>query len=260
MSDQSAPILNLAAVPPVAWRVRERLAGRVIDPGWLPLGLHPNIDAARERHLELLRHVAGVVDELQALRKRWKQEDAAHAEALREAVRSGRRGPDAARTSPEQRLAQEGRLAAKALAATEVLAEHVEHAIDVVRDAEEEILADLREQAREASEQRRQAEERRAAARRAEWKLARMARWTMQTADDPAGFGQQPAPTGDENPPHTFLGLRDRELERPWHRQAEELPPSWQELSQVAASAEEPSGDPTGLVQPLDDKDRGAAA
>ena len=109
-------------------------------------------------------------------------------------------------------------MADKALAATEVLAEHVERAVSVVREAEEDVLADLRGQANAAQEQRRQAEEQLAAARRAEWKLVRQARWVMQTADDVGGFGQQPAPTGGENPPRTFEGLRGGDLERAWYR------------------------------------------
>ena len=252
MKTSNPAALNLALLGPLPLKVQNRLAGRVIDPGWLAAGLHRDIDVARERHHELLRHLAGIVNELQALRKRWKEEDAAHAEALREAVRFGRPEPPDERTRPEQRLAGEGRLADKALAATEVLAEHVERAVSVVREAEEDVLADLRGQANAAQEQRRQAEEQLAAARRAEWKLVRQARWVMQTADDVGGFGQQPAPTGGENPPRTFEGLRGGDLERAWYRRDPSA--EIEDLAREAldrSTGDDRGADPTGQVSEL---------
>jgi hypothetical protein len=229
--------------------VQNRLQGRVVDPGWLPVGLHPEIDVVRKRHLELLRTVAGAVDELNDVADRWAEQDTGYSQALREAVGTGKPEPADERTTPEQRAAMQGRLGEKAQAAAEVLAEHVAHAVEVVREAENEILAGLRGQAKAAREQRREAEQHLASARRAEWKLARQARWVMQTADDPGGFGQQPAPTGDDNPPDMFQ-LRDGDLERAWHRRE-----PWAEVDDLARNALDriTGGDPTGQVSELVD-------
>jgi hypothetical protein len=258
MSDQSARTLNLAALPPLPPRVQNRLHGRVVDPGWLAAGLHPDVDVARERHHELLGLVADTADELSAAKARWAGEDREHAAALREAVRSGEPEPPDERSTPEERATQQGRLVEKLQAAAEVLAEHIAHAVDVVRKAENDILAGLKGQAGAARDQRREAEEQLAAAHRAEWKLARLARWTMQTADDPGGFGQQPAPTGDENPPDMFQ-LRDGDLERIQQRRD-----PWAEVDDLARDALDriTGGDPTGQVSGLvnAEESEGAAA
>jgi hypothetical protein len=52
---EAVPTLKLADMPAVSPKVRERLRGRVIAGGWLAAGLDPELDAARERHHELLQ-------------------------------------------------------------------------------------------------------------------------------------------------------------------------------------------------------------
>src|SRR4051794_4216970 len=107
---EAVPTLRLADMPATPPKVLERLLGRVIAGGWLAADLDPELDAARERHHELLRVAAGAADALRAERRSWEEQDREHAERLREAVRRGRPEPPDERASPAERRAQEAGL------------------------------------------------------------------------------------------------------------------------------------------------------
>ncbi len=88
----------------------------------------------------------------------------------------------------------------------------------MLRSHEAEWLSDLQGRAGEAAEDRRHAEWLVEQALRHEWRQHRLAQWLQSAADDAGGFGQQPAPTGEEAPPPVFHGLDPRAFQRPWYK------------------------------------------
>jgi hypothetical protein len=150
-----------------------------------------------------------------------------------------------------------------------VLSEVVDSAIELVRDREDRLLADLRARLQPQREQRRKLENKLAELRALEWQTHQLGQWVQITSEDGA-FGRQPAPTASEPPAHFSADLLRSSLEVPWHRdrawkgESEEPPRSGQEQSEDAAGAAEEAtpagGDPTGQVSELDESEGWGAA
>jgi hypothetical protein len=144
-----------------------------------------------------------------------------------------------------------------------VLGEVAEAVIELVREREDDWLADLRGQLEPAREAERLVDE----AKGAEWQLHLLGQWVQKTSED-GPFGRQPAPTRSAPPAQFSEEILRSSLEVPWHRdrpwrgEGEEPVLSWQEQSEEAAVEEEPlpAGDPTGQVSPLDERQSEEAA
>lgn len=155
-----------------------------------------------------------------------------------------------------------------------MLAEVVDAVVDLYRQREDDWLADLRARLEPAREKRREAERLLEEAKTEEWQLHQLGQHVQMTADD-GPLGRQPVPTPSLPPAQFSVEVATSMLERPWHkrRDPEQVPPSWQELSQaddeeptpVTGENDEPldddglKGDPTGQLSELDQSHRAAA-
>lgn len=229
--------------------ITQRLGGHVVASGWLPEELHPELDKARAEHVRRLGQSVEAADQVNGLQERWDTEDAAHGDALRDAAREGAKPPADKRTTDTDREGAEKSAAENLWATLMVLVEAVDAAVEVLRSHEVEMLADLQGRAGEAEEDRREAERLVESARRHEWCQHRLAQWILTSADDAGGFGQQPAPTGEEPPPAAFRELNPRAFERAWHQGRE-----WNRGT-GAAPEPEPAADTNtaadSIIQPL---------
>lgn len=84
----TGPILaHLPPPPDVRTRLAltERLQGHTTSESWLPAGIWRELDALRDEQLRHRRQVVEVLEALNALDARFKQEDAEHTQALRQA-------------------------------------------------------------------------------------------------------------------------------------------------------------------------------
>jgi hypothetical protein len=101
-------------------------------------------------------------------------------------------------------------------AGTIVLAEFCDTVVGVVRDREDEWIADVRRQAAAAQDKRREAAKLMAEAQAEEFRAYKLAQWVLATADD-GPFGRTPAPEVVPAPKNWTMPAHG--LERPWHRE-----------------------------------------
>ena len=237
--------LVLPLSPPsadAARAVREKLRGHSTAPNWLPEGLWPEMDELRSEQLRVRNQIAAELAALDAVNARFRDEDRQHERQLRQAQRDGTpKAVEDRRTPPEQRQAERAEINERLWAGVIVLGEIVAAVIELVRESEDDWLADLRGQLEPAREKRREAERLLAEAKADEWQLHRLGQWVQITSEDGA-LGRQPAPTPSEPPAQFSAELLRSSLEVPWHRdrpwkgESEEPPRSWQEQSEDAAA------------------------
>ena len=110
------------------------------------------------------------------------------------------------RTPGEQRQAERAAIEERLWAGVIVLAEVTDAVIELVREREDDWLADLRVRLEPAREKRREAERLLAEAKAEEWRIHRLGQWLQITSEDGA-FGRQPAPDL-ESPPERFSAER----------------------------------------------------
>jgi hypothetical protein len=151
--------LSAAQPSPEAIRAIRKLRGHSTSALWLPQGLWPELDELRAKHLRVREQVAAEQAALKAIDARFRDEDRQHELGLRQAHRDGH--PDSVedqRTPPEQRRAQRAEVYERLSAGIIVFAEVAEAVIELVRDREDDLLADLRARLEPAREKRREAE------------------------------------------------------------------------------------------------------
>ena len=125
-----------------------------------------------------------------------------------------------------------------------VLGEVADAVIELVREHEDDWLADLRAWLEPQREQRRELENKLAELRALGWQTHQLGHWVQKTNEDGA-FGRRPAPVPSAPPTVFSAELLRSSLEGPWHRdrlwkgESEEPPRSWQEQSEEAAGAAE---------------------
>lgn len=196
----------------------ESLKGHTTSTAWLPEGSWPELDELRREQLRLRQQVELELEALSALDSAFREEDAAHAEALRQAHRDGNvSGMKDRRTPPSERTQAREAIEERLAAGVEVLAEHADAVIATIRCHEDSWLADLRAQLVPAQEKRREAARLLAEAQRDEFKLYKLGQWLTATADDGA-FGRQPAPQVTSMPERVAADAYRHALERPWHK------------------------------------------
>lgn len=192
-----------------------RLAGQALNGAWLPEGRFPELDELRDEHHRLLTAVTDARARMGALGEEFNDADRAHEAALREAVRRGEPMPVDKRPTESDREAGFAPLREQVWATLRVLADHVERVHSVVREHEDQWLADLQNEVGALAEQRRKAARILAEAHAAEWHVDRMGRWLLATADESGLAG--PAPTGREAAPAAW-NFDPRTLERHWSK------------------------------------------
>lgn len=208
--------LPAAPTPELHVLLAGRLSGHVTSDTWLPEGLAAELDKLRDRHLVLRTRVVREIEQLRALNAWYRAEDRAHAEALREAHRTGTTATDA-RTSDADRENALGVAVESLWPGIEVLAEFVAETIDAIRENETAWLGVLRMKLHQVEQQE-------AAARALVdeslsdmWRLHRTGQWILSTSDD-GPLGRQPAPQACEPPTMFSRELLATSLERPWHQ------------------------------------------
>lgn len=268
MPDHQQPgPLVLPLSPPsadAARAVREKLRGHSTAANWLPEGLWPELDELRSEQLRVRDQVVAELTALEALDARCSDEDQQHERQLRQAQRDGSPGSvKDARTPREQRQAARATAEERLWAGVTVLGEVVDSVIELVREREDEWLADLRARLEPQREQRRELENKLAEVRALEWQTHQFGHWVQNTSQD-GPFGRQPAPLPSPPPAQFSADLLRSSLEVPWHRdrpwkgEGEEPPRSWQEHSEEAAAVDEATpaaGDPTGQVSEPEERD-----
>ncbi len=240
---QQGPLV-LPLSPPsadAARAVREQLRGHSTSANWLPEGLWPELDELRAEQLRVRNQIAAELAALDAVNTRFRDEDRQHERQLRQAQRDGTPWVGQGRPHPARATASGTRRSEERLwAGVMVFGEVADAVIELVREREDEWLADLRGRLEPAQEKRREAERLLAEAKADEWQLHQLGQWVQITSEDGA-FGRQPAPAASEPPALFSAELLRSSLEVPWHRdrpwkgEAEEPPRSWQEQSEEAA-------------------------
>jgi hypothetical protein len=193
-----------------------QLRGHTTAPGWLPAGLSPELDELRDEMARVRGRAQTDLDELEALRRKYRTEDRDHEAALKQAARAGSTAED--RRTPEgARLAAVDPIDERLWATVEVMGEVADKVVATLREQEPDLLADLRVQLRTAEDKKREAERLLREAKTDEWRVHRLGQWVLNSSED-GPFGRQPAPT-PEPPPACFNRemLRDS-LTRPWHK------------------------------------------
>jgi hypothetical protein len=177
---------------------------------------------------------------LEALESRFRSEDKKHEQRLRQAHREGRPGSVEDRRTPvEQRQAERAAVEERLWAGVVVFGEVTDAVIQLVREREDDWLADLRGQLEPAREKGREAGRLFTEAQAEEWRIHRLGQWVQVTSEDGA-FGRQPAPTIEPPPAQYSAEVLRSSLEVPWHRnrpwkgQSEEPVRSWQDESEAA--------------------------
>jgi hypothetical protein len=273
MTDHQQPgplVLPLSPPSPDAARaVREKLRGHSTAANWLPEGLWRELDQLRAEQLRVRDQVAAELDGLEDLGARFREEDKQHDRELRQAQRDG--SPEAVedrRTPPEERQAERAAIEERLWAGVMVIGEIADAVIELVREREDDWLAELRMRLEPAREKRREAERLLAEAKAEEWRIHELGQWLQITSEDGA-FGRQPAPDFEPPPERFSADMMQASLEVPWHRERPwkgELPKSprsWQDISAESAGDDvEPldADDETGLVSALDESKGGTAA
>jgi hypothetical protein len=185
--------LPLARPDAAAARAAEKLKGHSTSADWLPQGLWPALDRLRAEHLRLRGQVADELAALAELNQDVRDEDAAHAERLREAHRAGR--PDAVddlHTPEEERTARHAAIEQRLWDGVVVLSEATDAVIEAFREHEDEWLADLRRRLEGAQEKRREAQRLLAEAQADEFHVHMLGQWSRGPRTT-ARFGRQPA-------------------------------------------------------------------
>ena len=219
------PNLRALGRPPTA-KLGRLLAERTfeLEPGWLPAGLWPDLDALREEHHRRVERLVGACQAVERLAAKFATEDERHSEALRQAHREGKPAPADKRASPDERGKRRTALVENGWAALAVLAEHVERVVAVLREHEDEWLSGLEGQLPRLADERREIMARLAPLDAEEWRLYQQANWLKVAADDGLSGRQQPAPTAGEGPrpPHwhrdPYAFERHFTKLRPWNR------------------------------------------
>lgn len=196
------------------------LRGATTHPDWIPEGLSNELDALRNTHIRLRAQCATELTALDELARRFRREDAEHAERLRQAALDG--WPDAAedeRTLDDERDTQREAVLERLWADVEVFAEHCDKVIATIREQERQLLGDLKADVANAQDLRNEAKRLLAEAEKTEWLAHRRGQWVLNTSDD-GPFGRQPAPAPAPMPPNFSRALLATSLERPWHRKA----------------------------------------
>jgi hypothetical protein len=190
-------------------------------------------------------------------------EDRQHDGQLRRAQREGRpESVEDRRTPRAQRHAERAAVEERLWAGVVVLGEVAEALIELVREREDDWLADLRARLEPQRERRRELENKLAELRALEWQTHQLGQWVQKTSEDGA-FGREPAPVPSAPPGVFSAELLRSSLEVPWHRdrpwkgEGEEPPRSWQAQSEEAAveDASRAPGDPTGQVSEIEERD-----
>lgn len=202
-----------------ASRALRRLGGHRTSQAWLPAGLDPKLDEARDEHLRLRGIVAAAIGEHGELRKRFAAEDEARDEGLRDAVRKGRSEPADKSTPSDEREVALADVERRLWAGAVVLAEHVEHVVELVRELESDLLGQLRDELPGVEKKKVEAQRLMAEARAAEARIAGIGMWIQDTSDDRA-LGGQPAPQGDAGG-SVSREILARSVARPWYREQE---------------------------------------
>jgi hypothetical protein len=193
-------------------RIVDRLRGLATAAKWLPAGLWDELGQARNEHLRLRSRAAAEIDRLADLHRCYRAEDVNRNVALKTAARTGSEPPEDDRTPPADRAAALCDAADRVWSALEVLADHIDATIALVKAREKDWIGDLAGQLMEAEAERREAERRLAHAKAIEWRVHRLAQWVLGTAEDgPLGHGQ-PVPGLVPPPPNFDQAV----FTRPW--------------------------------------------
>jgi hypothetical protein len=263
---QAGPV-KLAGLPIESMEARRALTGALrghaLTPAWLPSDGVPGeaLTAERVEHLRLLDGLQRAVDAYHEAEATFAAEDREHTEALRIRVRDGGDSPADDRTAQTDRDALLAALLERVEAAVVVLAEHVSHVVETVRQREDGVTGDLTAELAPAAAEREEAERIVETARKKEWALIVAARWWRQTADN-VGFTNPPAPTGQEVPPPGWSGpveaddlARHWSERKPWNAlyEAPEDLATWGTSEEAAdiGNDDEPNADETGTISEL---------
>jgi hypothetical protein len=118
--------------------LREKLGGHTTAANWLPPGLWEELDALRAEHLRIRQSVATELANLEELDQRFRDENERHAEALREAHRSGGgNGVEDRRMPPGQRARARAAVEERLWAGIVVFGEVADSIVQLVRDKED---------------------------------------------------------------------------------------------------------------------------
>lgn len=157
-------------------------------PDWLPVTDWEELEDLRTEHGRLLAQTAALAQEAGALEERFKEEDEARSEALRESFRSGGETTAPEVTPEEERKAAFAEIKERQVAAVEALDDFLNTAVERIQEHAEEWDRDLGSKGAEAEGR---AAELRAAAARAEAEaksLPRLGRWLTRTAENRPGM------------------------------------------------------------------------
>jgi hypothetical protein len=246
LSLPQAPSLHLKAR-----RLGERLRGHTTSDLWLLEGLSPELDAAREEHLERRSRLAAVIREMRDLAARFSRENAEHEAKLLDAAREGKEEPADTRTSPERRGALRIACDERYIAAMEALAETAEKVVALLKRQEPQLLIQQKQALRAAEEKRRELEAQMQAARGDVWRAEMLARWVKNQVDD-GPFGRQPVQA--QIVPPAQWQPRAESFERHWTDAEKDR----REIDAMAAERVREiqeagvHGDPTGVVFDLE--------
>src|SRR3954447_25474348 len=204
-TEAPAQPLNLATI---AHRAPDRrtaiaiqeLRGFRASADWLPAHLSDELDALRDRQRELVVEAGSLLGDLHDFKVKFRDEDNAHAEGQRQAVRDGQPVEDERTPDFDRYRAVEG-VEEQLWPRIVVLAEVCTEAIRVIQQQEPEIVAGVAERMFEAESKAQEAQRLMAEHRATAWEADRLARGVLSTGENSV-LSSQPRPMQEPAPGH----------------------------------------------------------